>query len=36
VSWSDVLALVLNVDESNAWMSSMEVVGVVFIAITTS
>jgi hypothetical protein len=32
VSWNGLLALVLNVYEWNAWMSLMEVVGVVFIA----
>jgi hypothetical protein len=32
VSWDEVLSLVLNEDEWNAWMDSMEVVGVVFIA----
>jgi hypothetical protein len=32
VSWSDVLDPVLNVNECNAWMWRMEVVGVVFIA----
>jgi hypothetical protein len=31
VSWNGLLALVLNVYESNAWMCWMEVVGVVFI-----
>jgi hypothetical protein len=31
VSWDELLALVLNVDEWNAWMNLMEVVGVVFI-----
>ena len=33
MSWSDILALILNVDEWNAWMSSMEVVEFVFIAL---
>jgi hypothetical protein len=33
VSWSDVLALVLSVDEWNAWIPSMEVVVVVFITL---
>jgi hypothetical protein len=32
VSWDEVCYLVLNEDEWNAWMDSMEVVGVVFIA----
>jgi hypothetical protein len=32
VSWNGLLALVLNVKGWNAWMVSMEVVGVVFIA----
>jgi hypothetical protein len=32
VSWNGLLALVLNVEGWNAWGSSMEVVGVVFIA----
>jgi hypothetical protein len=32
VSWNGLLALVLNVEGWNAWMSRMEVVGVVFIA----
>jgi hypothetical protein len=32
VSWNEVLAIVLNVSEWNAWMFVMEVVGVVFIA----
>jgi hypothetical protein len=32
VSWNGLLALVLNVYEWSAWISQMEVVGVVFIA----
>jgi hypothetical protein len=32
VSWNGLLALVLNVRDWNAWVKSMEVVGVVFIA----
>jgi hypothetical protein len=32
MSWSDVLALVLDVDEWNAWMYIIEVVVVVLIA----
>jgi hypothetical protein len=32
VSWNGLLALVLNVKGWNAWVSQMEVVGVVFIA----
>jgi hypothetical protein len=32
VSWNGLLALVLNMNEWSAWMCSMEVVGVVFIA----
>jgi hypothetical protein len=34
VSWNEFLALVLNVDVLNAWVSWIEVVGVVFIAPT--
>jgi hypothetical protein len=33
VSWNGLLALVLNVEDWNAWMNRMEVVGVVFIAL---
>jgi hypothetical protein len=32
VSWNGLLALVLNVEDWNAWVKSMDVVGVVFIA----
>jgi hypothetical protein len=32
VSWNGLLALVLNVEDWNAWVERMEVVGVVFIA----
>jgi hypothetical protein len=32
VSWDEVLAILLNVNEWNAWFYRMEVVGVVFIA----
>jgi hypothetical protein len=35
VSWNEFLALVLNVDVLNAWVCWMEVVVVVFIALTT-
>jgi hypothetical protein len=32
VPWNEVLALVLNENEWDAWMKQMEMIGVVFIA----